>query len=594
VPGASTVAAISLRTEFFAPLIFTKPESASPGLITYSVACGEDDSDIAASITRVTTQRRTVVVDADALSRLQRPHDTAIVAERAAGPDRFELEEGPFSSYVRTLEVQPQGAESLASESRGEASDVEVVEVIDWKLGVPIFWVVFWLPVWLYIRGGMKTVAPWWAPAGRLDARSARVIGLLGVLAIVNGFLGTVIGQTLTFAADEFCSEFETTADGLRTCIDPSADRSARGDVFSIVRIAVVLSVALTVFADRAGRRAAIRLAIVASCVATAVGALATGLPTLTMSQIVARGLATGLVILIGVFAAEELPPRSRAYGVSMLILLAGLGSGMVVWLLPVADLADRGWRLIYAMALVFLPAAWWAASRLPTSLRFASLGSVSTGDALRELRDNPLFRSRLLLLATTAMLGSLFAQPASQFDNDFLRSELGFDGARITLFTIVTSTPVGIGVLAGGIMADRIGRRPIGALGVSIGVTMTVWSFFAGEPEIWAIRTVGTILGSGLAVAALAVYGPELFPTRLRSTANGAITAFAVLGTVFGLQLVGRLAERWDAFGPAIAVVAVGPAIVILLILTRYPETASRTLEDINDEPELDTTTLG
>lgn len=572
---------MSFSTEFFAPLIVTEPDNGPPGVMTYSVV---DGSDIAASITRVASQRRTQAVDRDQLTALRQPRNTSILSEREDSPDVFVLDEGPFTSYRRSLSIDSAAVDD---------DHVRVIEVTEWKLAVPIFWVIFWLPVWFYVRSGMRNTQPWWAPAGRLDARAARVIGLLGVIAIVTGYLGTVIGQTLTFTADEFCGEFEIDEVGLRSCVDPAADKSARADIFSIVRVAVVLSLALTIFADRRGRRSAIRLAVIVSCIATALGSLATGLPTVTLSQIVARGLATGLIILVGVFAAEELPPKSRAYGVSMLILLAGLGSGMVVWVLPVADSAEWGWRIVYALAALFLPIAWWASSQLPTSLRFASSRRVSTRSALRELASSPRFRNRLILLATAIFLGAMFSQPASQFDNDFLRSELGFSAGRITIFTIVTSTPVGVGVMAGGMLADRIGRRPVGALGTAVGASMTLWSFFADEPLIWWLRTVGTVLGSGLAVSALAVYGPELFPTRLRSTANGAITTFAVIGTVIGLQIVGRLAERWDAFGPALAVVAVGPAVVVVMILTLYPETAFRTLEEINDEPALDTTTL-
>ena len=196
--------------------------------------------------------------------------------------------------------------------------------------------------------------------------------------------------------------------------------------------------------------------------------------------------------------------------------------------------------------------------------------------------------RKRLLLLGFAALLGAFFANPASQFDNQFLRDELGFSATRISLFTVITSTPVGIGVLAGGILADRIGRRPIGAFGTVVGASMTVLSFFSGPLLIFPVRAIGVILGAGFAVAGLAVYGPELFPTRLRSTANGVITTFGVVGTVTGLQVVGRLAERFDAFGPALAIAAIGPAIIVVMILTLYPETANRTLEDINEEPTL------
>lgn len=515
----------------------------------------------------------------DELEALRAPKDGILLERAGATPDEFGLAEGPFSTWTRTLAVTP-GA---------EPGTHSVDEVVIWKLSVPVFGLLFWVPFWFHVRGGQRNPNPWWAPAGRLDTRAGQAIGLLGVIAIVNGFLGTVIGQTLTFAADEFCNEFTTSADGLRTCVDSAHDTSARANVFTIVRISIVLSLALTIAADRFGRKRALTIAVTISCLATAAGALAPNLALLTASQIVSRGLATGLTIVLLVFASEELPPKSRAYGVSMLILLAGLGAGMVVWILPLADIAEWGWRLVYAAALIFVPLALWAGSRLPTTRRFALHERQGTTQSLSELWQNPKLRGRLLLLGVGALLATVFATPASQFDNQFLRDELGFTASRITIFTLITSTPIGIGVLAGGILSDRIGRRPIGAFGTAVGVSMSVLSFFSNEFWIFPVRAIGVVLGSGFAVAGLAVYGPELFPTRLRGTANGVITAFGVVGSVIGLQLVGRLAERFDAFGPALSVAAIAPVMLVLLILWRYPETANLTLEELNDEAPLE-----
>ena len=114
-------------------------------------------------------------------------------SEVPSGPDEFVLGEGPFRRYRRTLTV-----------STGGDGRHEVVEDVTWELDLPLWWVVFWLPVRRYFAAGAPRRKPWWAPAGRLERRSGRVIGLLAIIAVVNGFLGSVIGQTLTFAADEF------------------------------------------------------------------------------------------------------------------------------------------------------------------------------------------------------------------------------------------------------------------------------------------------------------------------------------------------------------------------------------------------------
>ena len=532
--------------------------------------------DIGASITRVTTQRRTLVVNDEELDRLRTPID-GLVLEESEGEDRFGLAEGPFSTYARTLDVS----------ARGDGQ-FDVTEETIWKLNVPVFGFLFWIPFRHHVKNGQTNPRPWWAPEGRLDARAANVIGLLGVLAIVNGYVGTVIGQTLTFAADDFCAEFADLAEGARTCVDPDHDRSARADILSIVRVAIALAFALLVIADRKGRRVAMTIAGVLSTAATALGAIAPSIEWLAFTQVLARGSATGMSLLLLIFAAEEFPAKSRAYGVSMLVLLAGLGSGMVIWVLPLAGVADWGWRIVYAVGVVFVPIAIWATRKLPQTRRFDRLDRRPLRESLNEFAMNKKLRNRLLLLSVGALAATVFSTPASQFDNQFLRDELGFGPGQISIFSLITGTPIGLGVLLGGMLADRYGRRPIGALGLTIGVSMTVLSFFSGGVSIFFVRAIGVVLGAGIAVPALAVYGPELFPTRLRSTANGVTIAFGVVGSVIGLQLVGRLSERWDAFGPALAVAAVGPLTLVILILWLYPETANRTLEDINDEPEL------
>jgi hypothetical protein len=57
------------------------------------------------------------------------------------------------------------------------------------------------------------------------------------------------------------------------------------------------------------------------------------------------------------------------------------------------------------------------------------------------------------------------------------------------------------------------------------------------------------------------------------------------VIGSVIGLLVAGALSERWDALGPALAVLAIGPALMAVLVLVGYPETAHLELEDINPE---------
>jgi MFS family permease len=88
------------------------------------------------------------------------------------------------------------------------------------------------------------------------------------------------------------------------------------------------------------------------------------------------------------------------------------------------------------------------------------------------------------------------------------------------------------------------------------------------------------------MAVPALAVYGPELFPTDARGRANGIINVARAAGSAAGAFLAGYLADRLAGGLPhAMTLLAIGPVIVVGLVLFVYPETAARELEDLNPE---------
>jgi MFS family permease len=492
---------------------------------------------------------RTLILDAEALTALRRPRD-GLVREAAGGDDRYVALEGPCAGYERRLEVGP------APDGR-----CSVVETIDYELDVP-FW--GWLLA-LPVRRALRHPAgdgrqPWWAPPERLDPRQVVVLSRLALLAVCSGYLGTLLSQTTTFAADEF-----------------GADNAAQGAALAATRVGVLVALVAAFAADRLGRRRCLVGSLAGAALVSATTATVPGLLWFTVSQIVARGLTTGADVLRAVMAAEEMPAGARAYAISLAAMCAGLGSGMVVWLLPIADVAPWAWRVLFALALVFCPLVLLAGRGLPESRRFVAHRT----DAVRPRLGQ--HRNRLVLLAGSAMLSALFVAPASQLQNTYLRDERGFSAPRIALFTLLTSTPAGLGVFFGGRLSDLYGRRRIGVIGLCGGVTGILISYWFGGPALWAGALGGTLVG-GLVIPALVVYGPELFPTRLRGRANGVITLVGVMGSSAGLLLVGALSDRWR-FGPAFSIVAVGPVIVAFLVATRYPETAHRELEELNPD---------
>lgn len=465
----------------------------------------------------------------------------------------FAARSGPVTDYRREVHVTPLG------EGR-----YEVVSEAAFRIAVPYFGA-------LFLPGAIRALRrpptsdgrqPWWAPPDRLDARAASILGVLAAASLVAGYLGTLLTQTITYAVDDF---------GI-------TDDRVQGAALATVRVGIVLALVLVAIADRRGRRAVLLVAATGGVLFAATGALAPSLPWLTASQTASRAFSTALALLIAIVAAEEMPRGSRAYAVSVLGMSAALGAGQCVLFLPLADVGEGGWRILYLLPLVTLPLVRGIARRLPESRRFGAphddVGLLGHG-------------GRLALLAGSAFLLSLFTAPASQFQNEFLRDERGFSAAGITVFTILTNTPGGIGIVVGGRLADVRGRRIVGAVGLVGGVGATVLMYLSGGAGIYVWSVIGAVVGAAT-VPALGVYGPELFPTSLRGRANGVIGVCGVLGASAGLLAAGTLSDRFGGLGPALAVLAAGPAVLVALVLLAYPETAHRELEDINPEDDL------
>ncbi len=513
----------------------------------------------------------THVVRSDQVAHYLRPRDDLVV-ERDDGDQQFSLVSGPFDRYHRSV--------TLAA---GPGVDqVGVTETVSYHLAIPVWRPLFALPVRGLLRQPHHPAdaddeptgrgpRPWWAPPDHFDARVSVGLSLMCVFAVLSGYLGALLSQTNTYFRQDF-----------------GATNGAVGLMLAATRVGALLALVIVALADRRGRRWVLILSAVAGCALTATGALAPDLVWLGISQTVARAFSAALTLVISIMAVEEMPAGSRAFAVSVLTATAALGAGICVMLLKVADLGSGAWRILYVVPLPAIPVSIWLGRRLPETERFERHQRVVHHPATTRRLEGwrtalaSMDRGRLLLLSVSGFLLALFVLPASSFLNDYLRTDRGFSTQAVIAFQILTNTPGGVGIVVGGRLADQRGRRIIGSIGIAAGTFFTVLMFVTSGPQIWVWSLLGTVIGA-IAVPALAVYGPELFPTESRGLANGLINLFAVLGSATGLALAGWLADRAGGLGTAMVVLAVGPVVVVALILLLFPETAARELEDIN-----------
>ncbi len=491
-----------------------------------------------------------LTVDHETAKALLTPR-TDLLVERLDPDGVYRQEAGPFRSYERRIST--------------EATDGEqrIKERTSFMLDIPL-----WAPLFhpLMRRALEETNRTprrrWWWPQEVLSSISARLLGALSVLAIISGYLGVLIGQTITFAAEEF-----------------GANDAAQGRTLAAIRIGVIVSVVAIRKADRIGRRPLLIGFASAALVFTVLGATASSLVQLGFFQAISRGFTTGLFTLLMLAVTEEVPAGVRALGISLMTMCAALGAGMVLWVLPIADQSPGAWRWTYVAPLLFVPALLWVARRLPETRRFGIADEVQA--------PAPVDRRRFVLIAFSAFASALFLSPASQLLNEYLRDEQSMSAGAISVFRLLTGTPAGLVVLVAGIAADRIGRKPIGGIGLGVGVVFSTFVFFTSGAALWLVGAIGFWSLAAMSPA-LRGYQTELFPTRSRARVGGWIDLITVTGSAIGLLTVGELSTRWDSLGKAIAVMAAAPLIVVVLIFLVYPETASRELEEFNpDDPD-------
>jgi len=211
---------------------------------------------------------------------------------------------------------------------------------------------------------------------------------------------------------------------------------------------------------------------------------------------------------------------------------------------------------------------------RLPETVRFTR----------PHVAAPPMQWGRFALLAGVAVCANFFVAPASFFQNRYLREARGFDATAISLFTLTTATPAALGLVVGGKLADVNGRRRLIAVSIPIATVLVVASFAIDGAPMWLSAFGGGFVG-GIAYPAIAVYRAELFPTGNRGKAAGMLTAAALLGGIAGLLLVGRLLDGGATYGQVIGLVGLAQLVVVVLVLAKFPETAHRSLEDLNPE---------
>ena len=159
---------------------------------------------------------------------------------------------------------------------------------------------------------------------------------------------------------------------------------------------------------------------------------------------------------------------------------------------------------MLFLISFAFFPVISWLRAQLQESVRFNSHQEVR--DTKADIGLAPVVWSRFAALAAVAFLILMFAAPASQFRNEFLRDERGFSAAQISLFILASHTPQIIGVAIAAKISDLRGRKPVAAFAVGVGSLFTVLAYSLTGAGMWFTAMIAGIVSAG-AGPSLGVY---------------------------------------------------------------------------------------
>jgi MFS family permease len=390
------------------------------------------------------------------------------------------------------------------------------------------------------------------------------VLKLLWLACLPAAYVNTVFTQTVAYASTEF-----------------NISEQGQGFAAAIVRWGVVIAIPLAALADRIGRRKIIiSLAWLAPLVIS-LGAFAPSFAVLVATQTVGRPLGISLTVFVLVFATEEMGTNTRAWALSILAVGSGVGAGSAVGAIPLAGISESSWRLVYLIGIGWLAVAYVLTRSLPETTRFLALHEEQIHHTDVETH---IHRDRLWMQIAVAVLTNVFVATASIFQSRYLKDVRDFSPLEISLFITITTIPATVGLVAGGRLADKVGRKVVAVATVPTGTMLYALSFTTQGAAMWFFAIVGGIL-LGISYPAMAVFRSELFPTAHRNMASALIMVASLIGGSVGLIGAGVLLDNGMTYGRVMTTFALGPVLVAVLVALRYPETAHLELETINPE---------
>ncbi len=310
-------------------------------------------------------------------------------------------------------------------------------------------------------------------------------------------------------------------------------------------------------FGDRFGRARTMIITILIYSVFTGLSAAAQGWVDFAIYRFV-TGMGVGGEFAAGVtLVAEVMPARARPYALGLLQALSAVGNmtaaGISFLIPPQLEIQGvSGWRWMFlvgvlpALLVIVIrrglkePESWQKAKHAAQEEKGQATApggaGWSRGDDyhkqvgdLRELFRDRRWRFHTIIGVTLAMAGVMglwgvgFWTPELVRNNVLRNEPAATQDAYASLTSFLQNFGAAFGIFGFSLLTGRVGRRLAFAVAftLALAATVMVFGFMTQKSQIWWMIP---ILGfcALMVFGGYAIYFPELYPTRLRSTGTG------------------------------------------------------------------------
>jgi MFS family permease len=336
------------------------------------------------------------------------------------------------------------------------------------------------------------------------------------------------------------------------------------------------------VIGDRFGRAKTMMITIVIYSLCTGLSALSQGFWDFAFYRFI-TGLGVGGEFAVGVaLVAEVMPDRARPYALGLLQALSavgnfaaaliGIGLGQAQYHLGTTIYGWEPWRWKFVIGALpaLLALVIRAGLKEPETWQQMKARADKTGEKIGgygALFADPRWRKNAIVGMLLACAGVIGLWGIGFFSIDLQRSVLeksfkaqGLTGkelaGRLTIWSGVALMMLQVGAFSGMMLAARIcqwlGRRPFFALAftAALASTLMVFRFLDDIGDIWWMLPLMGFCQFSL-FAGYAIYFPELFPTRLRSTGTSFCYNVGRFVAASGPFLLGQLSSSVFAGSP-------------------------------------------